>query len=252
MGNLAVACGKYPWIDLGDMIEGIMPDDRRFHAVKRGDTFLMEMNAAIEYIKPISKTCWGILPGNHEDAAARKVGDVTSFIAQHSKVPHLTQTCFLDIECPDGKAVVFVAHGHITMNYKAGEPERKLANRKVKLRNELQGFYADACFVGHGHRKAVTEPIYEMKLTIQSFEDTDDPLEVKRRPVCTKPGWYAMSPSMFKTYTYQSNYAQMCLFPATATGWLQANVTRDGTIVSIDHFLHDGTIGKTHRPTVID
>lgn len=269
MENLKAACGKHPWLDLGDMIEGIMPNDKRYMPTsgelkkkgkdgklvvtsKRVGTLLNEISEAIRWTKKGKKNCWGILPGNHEDTASRQVGEVTGFIAQEAGVPYLTQTCFLRIHCPKGEAIVFVSHGHITINYKAGEPERRLANRKVRLRNELQCFHADACFVGHGHRKAVTEPIYEMKLTVESFEDAENVFDVKSRPVVTRPTWYAMAPSMFKVYTYEPNYAQPRLFPPTATGWLQANVARDGTIVSIDNFLHTGEIGKTHVPTVID
>ena len=252
MDNLAIACGKYPWIDLGDMIEGIMPNDKRFTAVKKEGTFLKEMQGAIDWITPVRKNCWGILPGNHEEVASKAVGDATGFIANNAKVPYLTQTCYLVINTPKGRAVVFVAHGHVSANFKAGEPERRVLNRQIKLRNELQFFDADAIFVGHGHRKIITAPCYEMKLTLESFEETKNPMEVKSRPVLTRPTLYAMSPSMFKTYTFEANYAQACLFPPTATGWLQGNVARDGTIVSIDHFAHTGKIGKTHVPTVVD
>jgi hypothetical protein len=243
-----------PWIGLADFIEGIMPDDPRFAITQHESTFMQELQYAGEKISKAADTCIGLLSGNHENKASRKVGDVIEGICNvvdiqcGAKVKNLSNTCFVVFICPDGQFTAFFSHGGSTTNARAGEPERKVTNKRIWLRNYLADFHADLKGIGHGHRRIITPPVMEHRLTIEQ-------MRVKRKPVPTRAGWNFMSPCMFTTYDQDcpiGNYAEEKLYPSTALGWIEVVIARDGTIPSIQHRGDKGQIVYEAEPTVVD
>ena len=243
-----------PNIGLGDFIEAIAPDDPRFAIGEHSDTLLEEIAYASKMIAPLAKTCIGVIPGNHEDKAARKIGFVVEDICGRVKdktgivLQHLSDTCYIDFKCPDGTFRGFFAHGGSNTNPRSGEPERRQVNKKIWLRNYLYDFDAYLKGIGHGHKCIVAEPVMEHKLTVSDGR-------VKRRPVPIIPGWHYMGPYMFRTYDQDAstgNYAERQLYRSTSIGWVEPVINRDGTIPMMRHMGDDGSVLNEYVPTEVD
>jgi len=238
---------QHTWIHHGDIIEGIMAGDKRFSVKEHGDAITNCCTKASEIISEASKTCIGLLQGNHEAAPSRSMGDLAELIALNARVPYLQTTCAAKLLCPNGELTAFWAHGNGSAMYKTGEPERKKANRKVKLRDILAGFDFDLVGMGHLHRGIITPPCFEMKLNLMGGK-------VKRRPVETRSGWYYAAPSMFRTYnteTGHGNYGESALYPSTDIGWCEVVVNRDGSVAALRRVDEDGnTIEEVEEEVV--
>jgi predicted phosphodiesterase len=246
--KLITKCKKHQWLHHGDIIEGITKGDRRHAQDEHKDSLLYEMQQAAATIEKANQSCIGLIKGNHDETPSTEVGDVVEDISIRAKVPYLSATCYLNFIAPKGKATGFFAHGSGGSNPRAGDPERKLINRQVWLRNLLSQFDADICGIGHTHRFTVTPPCYEEKLTI------GDEANVKREPILTRPTWYYTAPSMFTTYDLHadtSNYAEMKLYGATDIGWIETVFNEDGTIPCIREVYSTGKTKQEWYPRVV-
>lgn len=243
-----------PWVHLGDIIEAIMPGDPRYMAGTHGETLMNEVKGAQDKVKRMAKTCWGLITGNHEGKASRKVGNITEMIcsnvrdATNVQIANLSNTCYMQICCPDGICTTFLAHGgRIGTNAKAGEPERLETNKQIKLRNHLAPFHADLKGIAHGHKTIITPPILKERLSLKDGN-------VKKRPCPERPGWHFMAPSLFKVYDQSAcdgNYAEEALYEATGLGWIEVVFNRDGTIPCIRHIIETGEIADEQVPRII-
>ncbi len=244
---------KEPWVQMGDVIEAIMPYDPRFAVDEHKVTLNNEIECATDKVSMAAETCWGILVGNHEAKASRQVGDITETICNGVKrgtgvqIEHLSNTCFMDIVCPDGSSKGFFAHGAMTANYRSGDAGKIEENRKTKLRNYLRKFEADLKGIAHGHREIIAEPMDEEKLGVRGDKS-------KRRPVAVIEPWCFAAPSMFKVYdegASMGNYAEMQLYDPTDLGWIQVVYERDGYIPCIRLMLEDGSVKKEIVPRIV-
>lgn len=239
---------KHPWKHHGDGVEGVLAGDKRFAIDEHKEPLLDAIKWTAGTIESARKTCIGYILGNHDYTPSKEIGDVGEYIAMCAGVPYLTATCFIRFQAPEGECVGFFCHGTGTAQYRTGEPERKTANRQVKLRDILKPFHADICGMGHMHTSIVTPPCLEERLTV----DDDD--KVKRRPVIVRPNWYYAAPSMFMTYPDDkpgTNYAEMRIYPAKDLGWIEYDIGRDGTIYCVREVYETGETKMEHEPTVV-
>lgn len=244
---------KQPWVQMGDIIEAIMPYDSRYAVDEHKQTITNEEDAAIDYVSIAPETCWGLLVGNHEAKASRQIGDITEHICKGVKretkiqVERLSNTCYIDVVCPKGVSKGFFAHGAMTANFRSGDPDQIELNRKRKIRNYLRKFDADLKGIAHGHRTIISPPLGEEKLGTKEGK-------TKRRPITVVEPWCFAAPSMFKVYDEKStigNYAEMALYDPTDLGWIQVVYERDGNIPCIRQMLETGKIKEEVRPKVV-
>jgi len=247
---------KYPWIHLGDIIESITPDDRRFSAESHDATLMAQAEYSAELFGKAHKTCWGLMMGNHEWRVSTKVGDLTNHIVRNinekhkSNVPYLTMMAFIDIICPAGKCRSFFTHGGATINYRAGEPERKSTNKKIRLKDLFSEWDADLYGMGHGHT-GIVKPAIMVEKTTTRYNDNIP----KRRPVPVSNQWYFMCPAMFKAHDIESDmasYAEAYGYGATALGWIEIDIRRDGVPVCIRIMRENGTVRKEYFAELLD
>ena len=240
---------RYPWIHHGDIIEGIVRTDKRWSVDEHKDNLLTCMTQGAQMLSRANKTCIGVIKGNHDQTPSKEIGDVAEYIANQAKVPYLTAVCFVKFLCPGGSATGFFAHGSGSTNQLAGEPERRMVNKRIWLRNRLSQFDADLKGMGHVHKFIVAPPCYEEKLSINYSEDN-----VKRRPSLTRPSWHYAAPSMFKTYDVHadtSNYGEMALYGATDLGWVETVFNRDGTIACMREVYSSGKVKQEHYASIV-
>jgi hypothetical protein len=247
IGKFIEKAKKHQWIHHGDIIEGITPDDRRFEAESHSATIMKCMESASEYIKRASKTCVGLVLGNHEHTPSTKIGDISETMARWGEVPYLSAVAFLNWKCPKGKFTHFVCHGNGSANYRTGEPERRRINKKIKLRSILDSFEADLKGMGHMHQSISVSPCEEKKLCV-----VDGKLD--RHPVQVRSGWAYAAPSMFKTYNekvQQTNYGELKIFPANDIGWIEVIVNDNGTIDRILEVNESGDVVEETIKTIV-
>ena len=246
---------KNPWIHHGDVIEGIIPGDRRCSQLEHKETILESMARAAGIMKRAAGTCMGLIIGNHEYAPSRVLGDVTEKIAMDAGIPYRGGVCYIDMLAEGGTCRGFFAHGTGSANFRTGELERKASNRQIKLRNILQPFSAplggdvvsSLCGMGHMHRSIVTPQVLEERLQVIDGKTS-------RRPVMMHPTWYYACPSMFRTYPEDAaftNYAEMSIYPATDLGWIETVIERSGNIACVREVYETGQIKCEYGPTIV-
>lgn len=248
ISNFIQKAKKHKWIHHGDVIEGITKGDRRFSPDEHKMVLLDCMSQASTTLAKASKTCIGLIKGNHDETPSREIGDVAEYIALSAKVPYLSATAFIKFKGSKGSKTGFFAHGTGGSNSRTGDPERKLLNRQIWLRNLLSQFNADFGGIGHTHRFTVTPPCSEEKLC---FGDIDN---VTREPVPIHKGWYYSAPSMFTTYDLHAdagNYAEMAMYGATDIGWIEMVFNSDGNIACIREVYSTGKVKQEHYPRIV-
>lgn len=232
---------RKPWWHVGDIVEAIGPGDKRFHHSEHKDTMLNSIAEAGDTINKARGTCWGTICGNHEWGASGAIGDVAEDIATRGRVPYLGACCYFDVRCPDGRALIFTAHGNGSMGFNSGVPERDAFNRRNKLRGRLRGFGGEtgvplAKCVAHYHRTIIAPPTDVVAATVRAGE-------FKRRPEEHDADWVMACPSLFKNYDDGPvSYAEMALYPPTDLGWLGIAFERSGKIACVREYDQDGAL----------
>jgi hypothetical protein len=224
---------QMPWVMLGDIIEGIAPLDRRYHQDTHHDSINLQVHDAKQLMVPAKGLLLGISVGNHEDTAAKMVGDITADLLRRLYGGFRRNRWFggatrMQFRCPDGEVSGFFAHSRITLGGGTSDPERDEVTRKIKLRRRLMRFDANFKVVGHGHHMLVAPPVYMDKLTTVNKRG-------QMVPTPYKPEWVAMSPSMFASYDDDDypSYAEQALLPPGDIGWIECVLRRDGTVVEL-------------------
>jgi len=238
---------RHMWIGMADMVEAIIPGDKRFAIDEHGMASLMgQLKKTSELIRSSAETCIGIVAGNHEGAPSRIIGSLSRAMADYAVVPYLTQTAFITFDGALAPIKGFFAHGKLTFNSKAGEYERVKLNREIRLRDYLSCFEADIKVVGHGHRFVCARPVEKLKMQQTSK------LEVKRVPIPIKSGWCVMCPAMAMVYAENcETYAESLLVDPADLGWVEYIIHRKNGVVAVNHINEDGKIVRTVEREVL-
>ncbi|MEM4720665.1 MAG: hypothetical protein QXT73_01210 [Candidatus Methanomethylicaceae archaeon] len=234
---------RIPWFGLGDMLESIVPCDARFD-VRTGVTLAGSWLALQEYVRPVSRLCLGVVPGNHEITLSRLLGDFFPVLCDTVGLKYLSETAFVKMHRGSEKPItLFLAHGRLVFQGRAGYAERRSVNREIRLREYLQFFDADLCAVGHGHQLVVAPPVYEMRLVAGEGV-------CHRRPVLTCETWHIMTPAMYRLYTEVPSYAESRLLAPADIGWVEVVLNSDG-IESVEQYDDAGRLNKVFLPRVV-
>ena len=235
------SCTNNYGICVGDMIEAIMIDDRRYDLATTAEPFpLQQVKDAVETLQPIARRLLCILKGNHEHKLW-KFGDLAREIADQLSVPYGTYTAKITINDKDGKYLykIFVTHGRKTITSTADDPKRRLANMELILKRHLK-FKAGDCAImvkGHTHKLLVCKPDKELYLT-------DNTKEIKQKYISSSQDapyihpdhrYYVNSGSFLKMYGKNgiSSYSEIAEYDPVELGFAIA-VVRDGKIMGID------------------
>jgi len=180
-----------PWIHLGDWVDAIAADDRRFsiedHRMSVVESYLdME-----ELFNPIIPSCLAVLRGNHGSKWSKMEGDMIKIIARRWGVPYLGYQGFLVFN----SIKIFMHHG-------AGGG-RKRGAKTIRLNEWSQFIEADMYLQGHTH-------------TYVQF--TDEKIMPNNR---RKTRYYGNTPGYIRSYRGHDNYVEELGLPPQQVGCLK-------------------------------
>jgi predicted phosphodiesterase len=234
-------------IHLGDWIEAICTDDKRYNAPPDGKRDmeqpipLQQAQDVVEIFRPIKDRFITGLRGNHERKLA-KFGDlVRSVICRDLNMPFGTESCRIVISDMDGKHMynAYAMHGGKVFKSNAKDYEQSEANKKAALKLYLQNKMGNAAvlFCGHAHWIGIVPPARRLFLL-------DAPNAMKQGYLKAKQGngyihpderWFACcgSARLSRLDNYD-DYAQD--YDPVELGFVKM-VVEDGQIVTLEPFL---------------
>lgn len=232
-------------IDHGDVLEGIMIDDKRydFETVRGRPT--SQIKEVIRLRRPIADKLITILDGNHP-AHLKRYGNITREICEELDVPYGTWTCKISVVSGYRRNLIykhFCTHGRKTITSTADDPKRRRANMELILKRNLK-FKAGDCALmsmGHTHKLLVCEPDSELYLV-------DNGVDIKQR--YTKAGqtedyihpdhrWFINTGSFLRLYADDvvdnvvSGYAEQFAYDPVELGFVVVKV-RDCKIEGVE------------------
>jgi len=148
---------------LGDCIEAITTDDKRYNDTVKEPIPLKQAKEFIKYFKPIQKQIVTVLKGNHEGKLHR-FGNLAEHIAEELEVPYGTMTARVVLK---NKFKIFITHDVPVFRSKSKDFLQRQANILAACKNSLQYRMGDAAVMicGHPHHLLVIEPHPMLYLT---------------------------------------------------------------------------------------
>jgi len=141
------------FVHMGDEIEAITSDDKRFQSDTTTDPIpMMQSQAAAERYAPAAARCLTWLNGNHNNKLAR-FGNLTATLCAKLGIPYGTWTCKLRLMTGDHQVCkMFLTHGFRgTIRSRAKDEEQRRANMMASLKMLLVRKASDCLIMGMGH-----------------------------------------------------------------------------------------------------
>jgi hypothetical protein len=165
---------KCLWVHMGDFIEGVMTDDKRFNndhyankengKPKKTPIPFKQANKIIATLKPIRKKGIVGLGGNHE-LKLHRFGNLAEYICDELNIPYGTRTARI-IHSNKGKHLFnsFVTHDIPMLRSNAKGFWQQEANIKASLVMKLYRRMGDCAFMcaGHLHQLLVVPPTKQL------------------------------------------------------------------------------------------
>jgi len=226
-------------IDLGDAIEAIASDDKRYtDDTAKQPIPLKQANDYIEMIRPIKDKIIVRLLGNHEHTLHR-FGNLAQHICTQLDIPYGTFTVkVLFTDKKTGKLMfkAFVTHGFRSITNQAFDPIQREANVKARLKRLLSEKSGDCILqaMGHTHKLIVAEPTKKLWLS-------DDGMNIKQQYMNHEGNlyihpdhrWTVNTGSFLKLYENGvSGYAEMYGYDPVELGYARVEV-RKGEIENV-------------------
>ena len=235
------SCSNNYGICMGDMIEAITIDDKRYDMETTAEPYpLQQLHDAVTTLTPIASKLLVILKGNHEHKLWR-FGDLAAEIASQLNVPYGTYSSKLTINSKDGKYLykIFVSHGRKGVNSAADDPIRRATNMALTLKRHLKFKAGDAVIMakGHTHKLIVCEPESELYLIDNTKEIKQQHITSSQNAPYIHPDhrYYINTGSFYKLYGKDgiSGYAEIAEYDPLVLGYAVATV-RDGKLQGVD------------------
>ena len=230
---------------MGDAIEAISIDDKRFDLTAKISIPLQQAQKFIKRYKPIAHKMKFELLGNHE-MKLWKFGNLSQYMAHELGVEYGTYSCIVEVY--DKKVYekknllyrMYVSHGFGVLSSNAKDPEQRKANKMASLKQRLKGKAGDCLIMamGHTHQLIVCPPSDELIIEhstgkpkqkyVSQGNATDDFIEPNRR-------WYVNTGSYYKLYTDDieiSGYGEVKGYDPTELGHARI-ICRDRKIMTI-------------------
>ena len=106
-----------PWVHLGDWVDAISADDRRFNIDDARMSVVESYLDAEELFNPIIPSCVGLLRGNHGTSWSKTEGDMIEVLARRWGVPYLGYTGFVLFFVGNKSYKIFMHHGAGAVSY---------------------------------------------------------------------------------------------------------------------------------------
>lgn len=185
---------KAPWVHLGDWVDAISTDDRRFSVEDHRMSVVESYLDMEELFNPIVPYCVAVLRGNHGTKWSKQEGDMIKVIARRWGVPYLGYQGFLIFYVDKKPHKIFMHHG-------AGGG-RKRGAKTIRLNEWSQFIDADIYLQGHTHTY------------VQFNDELITPYRVKTRHYANVPGY-------IRSYREHDNYVEELGLPPQCVGMLK-------------------------------
>jgi predicted phosphodiesterase len=233
------------FIHLGDWIEAVMTDDKRYNAPpkelqdKEQPVPLLQADDAVSMFEPIKDRIIVGLSGNHERKLNR-FGNIAKYICRELQIPYGTESCRIILNYKHEPMFnIFAMHGNRIFTSNAKDFEQRIANKKAALKLYLQEQMGNAAVMlcGHAHWIGIVPPAPRLYLV-----DTPDGMKQDYLSGSTAPGyispdqrWYACCGSARKSrLDGYDDYAQN--YPPVELGFVKI-IVQDGKIKGLEPFL---------------
>ncbi len=231
--------------DMGDAIDAILADDKRFGPEGFKEPLPLEQVAnAVAKRQAIKKQLKFMLMGNHERKLWR-YGNLTEMMCDDLGVAYGTYTSKITVKDKNGKPMykVYATHGMKNITSTADDPKRRKVNAQLILKRHLK-FKAGDCAVmvkAHTHKLLVCKPESELYLT-------DDGKRIKQgytgwgqneNYIHPDARWYGNTGSFLKLYGGEySGYGEIAEYDPVELGFLVLEI-RDRKIVELKPYYLD-------------
>jgi len=224
-------CSNNYGIDMGDAIEAIMVDDKRFYPEKTADEDkavvpapLKQLETAVKERESIKKQLLCMLDGNHPRKLWR-FANITASICEKLGVEYGTYTAKITIHNSDLMYKIYATHGFKNITSTADDPIRKEANEKLILKRHLRNKAGDCAVMakGHTHKLIVCKPKSTLYLT-------DDGNKIKQKYtnwgqneeyIHPDARWYGNTGAFLKLHGKDmSGYAEIMEYDPVELGFL--------------------------------
>jgi len=230
------------WIHMGDWIEAIMVDDKRFnYKTTKTPVPLQQADEAIEIFRPIADKCILGLTGNHE-LTLEKYGNLAEYICKNLKTFYGGYSAVITFTIKKKQVFkMFLAHGiggPLRSNSKDSLQAKanKLAALKLRMAKKLADCLVMA--MGHTHQLLCVEPEPENLII------TSDSKKLKQQYLSHFTGtesyipefsrWYINTGSFLRTYVIgETTYSERAGYDPIVLGYPIIRV-RKGRVVKVD------------------
>ena len=238
---------------MGDLIEAITPDDRRWQTTSvawqdKLYTPQEQAEAIVRDLSPLKGRIPVVLAGNHEWKLFNAV-NLSSQIATALDSEYGGSSCVVHFDW-NGKAAfrIHAMHGGWTPNSNAKDVVQQTANMLSTLKMKLQDQVGDCILqvCGHGHRLLVQPPTAHRHLYITTTKAGKIHQNYKVSPVQSAgylhpdTRFYGMTGSFLKLYTPPGSksisYSEMFGYRPTEIGCLKA-VVKAGELVHVEKMI---------------
>jgi hypothetical protein len=235
------AAGTPTYLNLkGDLIEAIIPGDKRYNSLIHDTKFptpKQSADALIKELAPIAEYILAIGIGNHE-MKLLNVMDFSRYMAEQLNVPYGGYTYITDFRGANGKTMfkTFSSHGSGRLPKGAKDPIQREGNRKAHLKRKLEATGVTDCVymsIGHTHQLLVVEPTFLLQnvltSSIHGVRSHDKPkTRQNAKYIPADQRWVANTGGFLKLYTPPglglTSYAEMALMEPTDLGWVEVDV----------------------------
>jgi hypothetical protein len=226
-------------VDLGDRIDCIPSDDKRYDTTAQEPIPLKQARRVIKDDSPLSPRLLAWLLGNHEWKLWRH-GNLSQFMAEELRAPYGTYTTILRVYDKYGEMYrMWLSHGYGMLQSNAKDHEQRIGNMKAALKMKMKEKASDVALhaMGHTHQLIVCEPAQKLYLTYESDKPKQHYLEPASgiEPyIDADRRWFCNTGSFLKLYADgDSGYAEMKGYNPVEIGAVRV-IVRDRKIVNVE------------------
>ena len=234
-------------IFVGDCIDGIMMNDKRFYDETANPVTkakpLLEAKYFIELFKPIAHKMDVILWGNHDKFLWRFGNLVKDEICSSLGVAYGGYVSKIQYVDTNGNPMfkAYAAHGRKGISSTADDVHRRRTNKELILKRHLQDMAGDCIIMvkGHNHQLLSLEPTPELYLTDDGEELVQNYTRAKQNVgpnerIHPALRFYGCSGSFLRSQMIGvDSYVEEAELPPVVLGYLMAHV-RDREVVRLE------------------
>jgi len=231
------------WAHMGDWIETITADDKRYAWSKENPIPLLQAQEAVKTFQPIADKCFCALIGNHELKLHRFGNLVKDVICSSLSIPYGAYMAHVEVKHEGTKLFSMqLWHGPSRglLTSQAKDYEQAIANLKASLKMRLKYMVSDCAIqaCGHYHRLLTVPPTNQLYIYRQGTKIKQGYLDGIQTGAYIDPDrrWYVCTGSFSKLYPDDEDaisYAEVSGYKPVELGYPVIHVV-DKQIKSIE------------------